>query len=491
MRRVYVRERSAYTVEEFAKKFIMDSERASGCISALSSRGVLVLRFDRQSDTYDPDENDNVRGKYQFVWVGLAIFEDVIAIVYPKYFPEEPCDEDGKPSESIKQIFQVLRKYGSGYSHINSLAHEGKAGMDSLSLMLGLIESYGEHGAYTNYVKVLRDNGVGEIDWERTISSFQPFISDGSPVYFDYETIETSRDTADYVTRLHCCVLTHCSGFLHDNGLDELLALDPIEISDEDIDDFGGIDLINYRLDQERSVQFITWKQNVIDMLRLYIGKGETPLRPDETVCLGTTSFYHAWEDACKVAFNDALDRRIGDLGLELKGAWPTRRDKTVFGIIPRPVWVCYSDGEKEPCGEVDTLKPDIICLKKRANGDSVFCIFDAKYYTPKMGKRISGVPGVESITKQILYQSAYKDFVCNHRFSHVANAFIVPTDNDTIAHVGDVSFPGVFEKMEDPLSDDIQMWEMPARLMFDAYLSSVPISDDILDPLWEPDSRD
>ena len=125
------------------------------------------------------------------------------------------------------------------------------------------------------------------------------------------------------------------------------------------------------------------------------------------------------------------------------------------------------------------------MCFKKRRDGSVVFCIFDAKYYTPVLGTNVTGAPGVESVTKQILYQSAYKNFITEHGFTGVVNAFVVPGNSEDVKLMGNVSFPGVFEEPPVPFVSDVKMWVLPAQKIFDAYLEGRPITDETLDQLW------
>ena len=273
------------------------------------------------------------------------------------------------------------------------------------------------------------------------------------------------------MTRLHRCILTECSDFLRTWGLDELLSLEPVELSAEELDDFGDRDTVTYRLEQERTIQFITWKQNVLDLMLRFISQADSPTVPDETICLGVSSFYHVWEEACKTSFGDMLSNRLDALGIVLESNWrPLCRNKLI-DIIPRPKWIRIRGNQALPCGDVSTLIPDVVTIHDDGLGHKAFCIYDAKYYTPQLGDKTRGVPGVESITKQYLYQAAYKQFVSDHAFSTVINVFLVPTSGISPRHLGRVEFPGIFERLESPFSNGIDMWGLPAGKVFNCYL--------------------
>lgn len=475
---VLVRERDCYTVRGIANKLGLSAEDALACVRSLSARGVLTLRSDSLPDDYDPEGDAEAIGKYQVTWVGLARFRGKLVVAYPKYYPRgaEPSEDE------LKQVFRVLRKASGGLASIGAADPDALEDGGPFALMLRLLESYEENGVYSNYVRVLRDNGTGEIAWEPTIASSQPFLDGDASVYFDLKTRDTSRDAADFVERLHRCVLTRCSADLEAWGIDELLGLAPVRISGEELDDFGDVEAVSYRLEQERSVQFVTWKQDVIDMLLRYLNPGEEYAAPEEELCLGTTSFYHAWEEACKTAFGDRLSDRLDSLGVELRGEWASRGRESLLGIIPRPEWTrCDEEGAELACGDVDTLIPDVVAVHGDGAGGLAFCIYDAKYYTPVLGERVHGVPGVESVTKQILYQSAYRRFVLDCGFSRVANVFLVPRHGGEARRTGRVAFPGVFDSLGGPFTDGVEMWELPAEDVFECYLRGELFDEGVL----------
>jgi hypothetical protein len=470
MQTVYVRELSFHSPQSLSRLLSIDATATQRLIERLCAHGVLKLSTDNDGEEYDADFGDDVRGKYQFAYVGLALVDDLCFIVYPKYLPLADAHDPGEDAKAaMRQIFRVLRKRGGSYSQIAAMTEEGLRANDRLALMLALLEYYDEYGVYSNYVRTLADNGPGNINWERTINANLPYLTSGRPIYMQYKTDESDQDAADFVMRLHQCVLTRCSAFMQDSGLADLLALDEVWLSDAEVGDFGDADFIIYCLQQERAVQYVTWKQDVIDLLLRYVGEGDSTVQLDAPLCLGSSSFYHVWEAACKVAFNDVLGKRIGDLGLDLAKDWAARKNETVLGIIPRPKW---SSAYGVPYGEVLTLIPDTVLLAHDAEGRSVFAILDAKYYTPMLGDKVTGAPGVESVTKQFLYQAAYRKFIEDNGFDSVVNAFIAPTSEGSIQHSGRVSFPMVIPEEKEPLSNVVELFKIPATRVFDAYLS-------------------
>ena len=495
MKRVFIKELSAYSVEGLRAVLRVSHERAMQCIDILTTRGVLRLRSGSDEDDYDSDLTEAYKGKYQFSYVGLTIIGDgsqdgegLSIIVYPKYMDERDFSNNCpslKSMEKLRQVFRVLRKCQGSYSDIATLTESSKRFNDRIACILMLVEMYAEYGEYSNFIKTLRINGSGDISWERTIALHQPAVQDGVPVYFECETIANTRDEADFITRLHRCILTECSKYLRSSGVSEILGLEEIEISDESLCDLGDLDHLLYRLDRERNVQYVTWKQDTIDLMKRYVSKEEMSIDSDEVICLGTNSFYHVWEQACKVALGDLLCTPIGNIGISLSARWKPYRSKKLIDIIPSPQWQVCKDGEYRKCGDVATLIPDTIAIWADSDGKSTFGIFDAKYYTPHLGTQVHGVPGVESVTKQILYQSAYRQFILDHDFDNVVNTFLVPNDGAEFELMGCVEFPGVFPTEGLPFASGVSMWKLPAERVWQCYLNGEKLSCDRLSTLF------
>lgn len=479
MQTLYIRELSFHTPASLARTLHTDVDKMTHYVELLCAHGVLKLRTNDDEKDYDACYDDSIRGSYQFVFVGLVLVDDLCIIVYPKYLPFVEADEpDEATTAAMRQIFRVLRKRGGSYSDIAAMTEEGMRANDRLALMLMLLEMYDEYGVYSNYVRTIADNGPGDISWERTIASNLPYLRDNRPIYFDYKTNETDADAADFVMRLHRAVLTECSVFMQESGLATLLALDEVWLTDATVEDFGDADFITYRLERERTVQFVTWKQDVIDLLLRYVGEDDSTVRQDTPICLGTSSFYHVWEEACKVAFDDALGRQLTELGVELAAPFDAIGSTKLIDIIPRPQWTVPAGDGEEGCGDVATLIPDTVLLHHDRAGNSVFAILDAKYYTPELGANVSGVPGVESVTKQFLYQTAYRKFVLAHGYGRVVNAFLAPSAGDAIEHTGRVRFPGVIADEEPPFSNVVELYALPADMVFDAYLACATLDN-------------
>ena len=470
MERVFVRELKPYSVADIAKLMGADTDDALRVVERLLANGVMRYRTGSAPDGTDLPEEDTAGTDelYQFNWVGLALVEDWIFVCYPKYLRADGIT-DKDIERRMRLILRVFRRQ-AGASRISQMTEEGLRSSDRLPVMLRLLDLFDEYGEYSNYELTYEVNGSGVIDWNRTVNGHLPFLSNGRPVYTELETRKTRRNEADFIMRLHRAVLTECSRLLTESGVGEMLGLSEIWLSDEEIEDLGDAEVLAWHIGRERGVQFVTWKQDVLDAMALYLLDRKTSVRFEEVQSLGTSSFYHVWETACKVAFGDLLGKRLRQLPIALADGWCDKRDQTLLGIIPRPKWERSCDGGYVACGDVDTLIPDTVSFFDGADGKA-FCIYDAKYYVPSGTGKMKGQPGVESVTKQFLYQRAYRDFVVDHGFSSVVNAFLVPGDVDAPQKMARVSFPGVLAKEEAPFSDHVDMWMLPAEGVYEAYL--------------------
>ena len=57
--------------------------------------------------------------------------------------------------------------------------------------------------------------------------------------------------------------------------------------------------------------------------------------------------------------------------------------------------------------------------------------------FSLKKGKSLRGNPGVGDVTKQYLYQLAYRDFINVHHIAEVRNCFLMPTEENEIVVKG------------------------------------------------------
>ena len=452
----------------------MSVNTARWLILQLSDRGIVKpanVSDAEEVDVFDDEEDERFDdGAYRVVFVGVVVIDDLVVYCAPKYLRHEVTHEELRP------VFSALRRYQSDSEDTGVSIVDEDGHMNRISLLLALLASYDEHGLYTNQERIRQTNGRGPIHWPGTISTHLPILEDDSPVYMNYETTVSREIDSDFISRLHGAVITECSSELEKCGLIDVFSLMPIELSDTPLGDFGDFDSVIRRIEREMNVQFITWKLDVLKLMRSYFQCSPSLEYESGLACYGTNSFHVVWEKACKIAFNDMLDITLAELPINLHEKWERRRSETLLGIIPCPKWRIRTDDDSlVDCDPTDTLIRDIVTIYAYDDAATVCHIYDAKYYTPRFGRRLQKVPGIESVTKQLLYQSAYRDFIKGNGFALVRNIFLIPHDGDDFVDKGDVSF-GVVAYEGPPFTPLIEVVLAPASSVLECYIKQKPL---------------
>lgn len=475
----FVREQKRYTKNELRTLFQFSESENEKFISRLKSFGILkaVKNTPAQKDLSDLVDTDievadasaaNDEFFYVFTYVGVITVGNRVLKCFPKYIfsKDTPLDE-------MRQVLKVLDRYSAKEQIINLYnGTEESSSFNLLAVILFLMNDYFESGLYTNTEDVVEVNGEGSILWDKTISDGFAMISNNRPYYVDIYTHRVIDDEEDFFLRLHKSVLTECSHQLEQADLLALFNLADVDLSEESISDFGEDDYILYRLQSELNVQFNTRKQVLLKTLYAYVAQHKTLEDSYGLSMYGTTSFNLVWEDVCAAVFDDKLQTPLRHLRLPVPLADGYAPGDKLIDIIEKPRWCGYdAEGSLWPNAKEagETLIPDLINIYEQGN-EYTFAIFDAKYYCIQLeqGKVLRGQPGVGDVTKQYLYQLAYKKFIESHSISQVCNCFLMPTEQDTVIKKGVASM----QMLHDLGLQDIQIRLLPAREMYDCYLA-------------------
>ena len=474
---VYIREQKRYTKKELLTMFRFNENEIEKFIKELKSYGVVkaVKNEPGQKDLTDLNEEDieitddtlaNEEIYYVFTFVGVITFGNRVLKCYPKYITTP------NPYEEVKEVLKVLNKYSSSEQMIKMFNGEDKKGsFNLLAVILYLMQDYYENGIYSNSEDIVEVNGEGSILWNQTISDGFAIINEDKPYYVELYTHHTIDDEYDYFTRLHKTVLTECSKQLDEAGLLGLFEYDSLELSEETLDDFGETEYILYRLQSELNVQFNTRRQLLLKSIYAYISQQKTLTDQSCVSLFGTTSFNLVWEKVCADVFDNKLHIALGKLKLPVPLQDGYKKTAELIDIIDKPQWF----GKREDTSffikeSQETLRPDLIGIYN-VDGQSVFVIFDAKYYCIQLeeNKVLRGQPGVGDVTKQYLYQLAYGNFIKDHGIHGVKNCFLMPTEKDEVVDLGYARMP----MLEGLHLENISIRLMPARFMYHCYLEN------------------
>lgn len=381
---------------------------------------------------------DNI---FKFNFVGVIIVDNYIINCYPKYIPNEDNIEN-----DFKQIIKVIKKYknlNDEFSWENENLED--TSFNKLSMMIFFLEDYYKNGIYTKIQNIREINGNGEIDWNRTINNIDPIIKNNKPYYGELYTKYKINDLYDYFRLLHECIITECSKILEEAGLIELFDLTPIELSDKSLLDFGEKITILEKIEKQLKVEFNSHKQKLLKSMHAYISSKNSFTNEDFLTIYGTSTYHVIWEEMCRRVFGNRLNK--------------------LKNVIKKPVWYL-----KEGNFKVDTFRPDLITFWR-----GYFVILDAKYYKLKITSKIEGQPGLSDVTKQYLYQLAFKDFIEENEFRGVKNAFLIPKYSGEVENRGYVEI-GI---LHDLGLENIQVVMLPAceinRLYLDNKKMDIP----------------
>lgn len=472
---VFIREQKRYTKNDLCKELQCTQEELVVILRYLKQFDVVksvkyCLLQKTKNDLFDEDiEFDSVEiGNddylYVFTFVGIVIVKNYIFKCYPKYILS-----NNSPLEQLQQVLKVIEKYNTKKQIIHFYNSRGEINsFNRLGVMLFLLKDYYDNGIYTNEVDILEDNGNGEICWDKTINETFAFLSANRPYYTNIQTHNRKIDEYDYFKRIHECIITTISKELKDANLLQIFELTDTNISSETIEQFGDTDYILYKIDKELNIQFNTRKKLVLKTIYSFLSNN-CPIGDDNCLSLfGTNSFNLVWENVCSEIMDNQLYKFLTDIKLpQPLNHLYLEKPLKLIDLIDKPFW-SYTKTYAN-----DTLIPDIVSIFFN-DIKSYFIIFDAKYYNPILEENSSpkSQPGIESITKQYLYQLSFNDFIVAHNFDIIANCFLFPTEKDKVDKKGIVSLK-MFQKFSEVKFQDIKNIFIPAETAYKQYLRS------------------
>ena len=472
----FLREQKRYTQKDLCDKLECSEEKVVLIIRKLKEFGVLKAvkasepqrdmseLADEDIEVADVDAGEN-EYLYVFTFVGVIVIAGCALKCYPKYLLSEV-----EPKQELRQVLKVLEKYNSKEQIIRMFNDSSESSsFNLLAVLLFLIQDFYENGVYNNMEDIIESNGSGEILWDKTINETFTLLSNNRPYYIDLQTKKRVNDDYDYFKRLHECILTEASKEMKDAGLLDLFEITEINLTDEELDGFGDKEYILYRIENELSTQFNTRKQLILKTIYAYIDHSGNLYDTDCLSMFGTNSFNLVWESICADIMDNQLEKTLGALKLPIPLKPEYDKRMKLIELIEKPLWTAAGKTAN------DTLIPDLVTITAHQ-----FILFDAKYYNAQLaqGKAPKGQPGIESVTKQYLYQLAYQKFINDHGFSEVKNCFLLPTERHEIEIRGEVSMA----MLSNLGLQNIKVRFLPAAMVYEHYLSGHKMDISILE---------
>ncbi|BDR67710.1 hypothetical protein DP130_03155 [Clostridium tetani] len=225
---------------------------------------------------------------------------------------------------------------------------------------------------------------------------------------------------------MHECILSKFTKELKKADLLYLFDIMQVDVSDETLGEFGDNEYILYRIQNELSIQFNTRKQLVLKAIYAYITHSSNLSSVDNFSMFGTNSFNLAWERVCSDVMNNQLKNTLDSLNLPVALHSNYKESDILISLIEKLKWIGNKDdGSSFVRMAKDTLIPDLISIHS-VSEKYYFTIFDAKCYNIQLeqNKELRGQSGIANITKQYLYQLAYKKFINLHSIRDVKDCF-------------------------------------------------------------------
>lgn len=486
---VYFREGYHYSFSNLKEKFSLDTEKTKSRISMLKRYYVLKTVRKEKTEYSELSDQDIIVGEipddsaeftYQFTFVGVILFEDLILFCYPKYI-----DDENDLFSKFKTVIKVLEKYNQKEQLVYLYNGDAESKVfNKLAISLHILKDYFENGLYSNQEEIIELNGNGEILWDKTINETFAFIKNNTPYYLDVYTHDNTENDFDYIRRLHSAIISKCSNDLKNKQLLDLFDLSGAELTEQTLDDFGDVDYIKYRLEREIKNQFVSRKQSLLKTLYTYISEFSSNQSDVFFSLYGTNTFNLVWEKACGAMFENMYDsfwtlERIAETGRISSEFIKGNESKIISDFIEIPEWK-INGNPKHYKGD---LIPDIVTLRNELSGNTAMYILDGKYYLLSVeGDNLYGNPGIQDVVKQYIYNAALKSFIDTFKIGEIANAFLIPAfDSEDIENqnYGEIPYWTVQHSGFSELPS-VQVIKLKPQKVWDCYLGKDKETDSV-----------
>jgi len=316
---------------------------------------------------------ENINNDLIVKFVGLVTYKDYIIYFLPKIYDKVV---DSELSLKVKLILDILKKYAS--KKVNFVdgeylnLYEDRYPVSNLALANFIIDDYIEYNYWQD--EIHKENiGQTNIDWQLTVGKLYPIISDESPIYTNFISVNNKYNEESKLYKIYMRTLNICFKNYADILQQSSYSLDE---SDFDLD---IVEICEILLNKINS----TYKDRELAIFKAIYSMWVKRLRGEtENFSLyGTTSFNLIWQKGCEYFFEDMKSQ------LDFK--------------FSKPIWI---DNNFRKC-EGYSVNPDIITVIERN-----LILLDAKYYNISFKDidgsiSVSNNPGVEDIIKQYIYQ--------------------------------------------------------------------------------------
>lgn len=391
------------------------------------------------------------RKHLSFEYVGITAYEGKMICVLPKHYSLGGLG--GKLLSEMVLVLKVIKKYSSStsvqgegrYLHYDDVEESGM-----IALADYILDDYSKYGYYYQEELRLVLNGEGETHWQKTIEQCEPVFAGRTPVYFDAYAVDSSIIKDHLIINLHKYAVYVC-----DRYFGELLdyCIPGIDDSVQDLSSLGSVEDLTVLVERELSVTYSDQKTGQLKALLSFLNNHAQ--FDSQMMLYGTRHFETIWEEVC---------------GSVLRNEYGNYADR-----IPKPAWMIYPGSEPV---RKHTYNPDIIRTTSTLE-ENLFLIMDAKYYGIKFENgRLTGNPGVEDVSKQLLYDQALQEAQAG--FPRRLNLFLFPSMQE------EAVTPFGYVNLEFLHRSPVHLLYVSSHHMFAMYLTGAALSDREVDVIAE-----
>ncbi len=383
-----------------------------------------------------------------FNYVGAIVYANHLIFVFPKYYKNLTPEKD----DAFDRILLYLDIIEKAEKRVSLRLNENEAyyvdSENPFSVYKKILEYYAEFNIYKPIVTRTTNSFEDRIHWPKTIETFHPIIQDNRHIYLDIVSEKNTFFKNHIISELQKFATQKA---YHDFGKYTSIFEDP-NLDYVNILEDSGSDYCLYIIEQALNVAYADNEILILNLLKVFINN-IIKQKSNEIELTGTNAFYHVWEIALKQVFDDKYE--------------------VLKEIIPFPKWK-YNNSEYNAS---NTIIPDILIPEENR-----LLISDAKYYLPQFNNstnKINKQPGLESITKQIIYKQILGS-TDQFQQAELKNSFIFPdSDNlqkDSLLKNNDLKISGnvSFEELPDSIIDILFI---PPCKLFKTYLANVKLN--------------
>lgn len=320
-------------------------------------------------------------------FVGIKSENDKIQVFFPLGF--NLSNDDISIRKDILLLISILKESNNKLiTDSFNIVHESK-NQFPIDSYIYIIKDFISRGIYKEKIINHRKNNSGKINWSKTISQLEPFISNNKPYYLNFIVKENNIHEDNILSHIHKYFVYESFNKLGWLFSEYTPPKTELKLSLEFIKKFLNHKIHSTNIDKDKFL-FIS----ILNIIA-YISKSSDCSK----LQFGTNNFEYVWEFL--------IDKTFGI------------KNKNIF--FPKTYWIINSKQYNN-----SSLEPDTIM-----HYDNIFYILDAKYYKYGITNNIKDLPSSSSVHKQI----TYGEYVAENPFFKdkygqnlkVFNAFILP----------------------------------------------------------------